>query len=124
MSAGALATSTLPSAVRPPRALLRLGIGPPELFGALSIALAQLLAAVGPILDLVPVGIVVETQLERIDVRRIGELGHRTCDRRDAFRPALPTHVGGRVLVELDQPLSELAVGAAVEQARPADEAS
>src|SRR5262249_18780158 len=149
MSAVALAISTLPLAVSaalalagiciasqtpvamPPadqfvaiahRTRLRIATGPAELFRALPIAFAQLFAAIASILDLVLGRVVDQPQLERIDVRRVGELIHRAFDGIGAFRSARRTHVARGILIELDKPLTELAVCAFVEQARPVDQ--
>ena len=70
-------------------------------------------------MDLILVRIVDQPQLKRIDIRCIGELIHRTFDRVHRFGPARGTHVAGRVLVELDEPLSEVDVCASIKQARP-----
>src|SRR5262245_19595457 len=104
------------------RTRLRIATGPAEFFRALSIAFAQLFAAIASILDLVLVRVVDQPQFERIDVRRIGELIHRAFDGIGAFRSARCTHVAGGILIELDEPLTELAVCAFVEQARPVDQ--
>src|SRR5262245_4383254 len=104
------------------RTRLRIATGPAEFFRALSIAFAQLFAAIASILDLVLVRVVDQPQFERIDVRRMGELIHCAFDGIGAFRSARCTHVAGGILIELDEPLTELAVCAFVEQARPVDQ--
>src|SRR5262249_4721857 len=103
------------------RARLRIALRPGKLLCALAIAFAQLLAAVGQAPELVAAGIIDQPQLERIELRRVGELVHRAFDSIDALGAAWPAHVARRVLVELDQLLAQLAVGAAIELARPAD---
>src|SRR5262249_60211954 len=104
-----------------PRGGVGFTLGPADVSRALPSAFAPLFAAIAPVLDLVLVRVVDEPQLERIDVRRIGELIHRAFDGIGAFRSARGAHVAGGVLIELDEPLTELAVCAFVEQARPVD---
>ena len=57
-------------------------------------------------MDLILVRIIDQPQLKRIDIRRIGELIHRTFDRVHRFGAAWGTHIAGRILIELDEPLS------------------
>ena len=103
------------------RAWLRVALRPAEPFRTLAVAFAQLLAAVGLVLDLVLVRVIDQPQLERIEAGRISELVHRAFDRVEAFRAARRPHVARRVLVELDELLGGFDVGAAVELARPPD---
>src|SRR6266568_2138556 len=121
-STGASGSVESPSVAVAHRARLRIAIGPAEFFRALPIAFAQLLAAIGPVLDPVLVGIVDQPQLERIDVRRVGELIHGAFDRIGAFCSARRPHVAGSVLVKLDEAMDKLDVLASIEQARPVDE--
>src|SRR5262249_35817660 len=87
----------------------------------LPIALAQLFATVWLVLYLVLVGIVDQPEFQRIYSRGMGELIHSAFDSEHTFRAAGRSHVARRVVVELDELLRKLDIGAGVEQARPGD---
>ena len=93
---------------------------PAEGLGALAVAFAQGLAAVGPAVVLVAFGIAAQAELERVDLQRDGQLVHRGFQRIDGGRRTGAAHVAGCGKIELGEPVGVFRVGRGVEQAGPA----
>src|SRR5258708_523762 len=99
---------------------LRAGPRPAERLGALPVALAQLLAAIGLVGVLIAVRIAAQAQLDRVELERDRKLVHRAFERKRAGRGARRAHVAGGGKVELGQLVRVVRVGALVEEPRPA----
>ena len=69
---------------------------------------------------LVALGIAAQAQLERIDLRRDGQLVHRAFQGIDGGGRAGAAHVAGCRQIEAHEPVGVLRMGRGVEQAGPA----
>ncbi len=110
-------TSSLPSRMERGAGLRRLQ---PNASRAAGVAFAQLLAGVGQVFTLVAVRIALQSQLDRVELERDGQLVHGAFERADAGGGAGCAHVAGCGEVEIDELVGEEAVRALVQLFRPA----
>ena len=99
------------------RARLRIALSPAKRFCPLVVAFAQAFAAVGPVGDLVAIGITPEAKLKGIELQRHRKFVHRAFERVDARGRAWRAHVARGRKVEPREFVRVLRIGALIEQA-------